>query len=356
MGRRDGEGQIRLADALTVAGAAPRAREIIATALAKHPDMPEILRAARALGLPLPLDPFRLDGRQVIRDFQASGHHYAAPAVVVLDRTVTRVFPSGAEMILTHEIVRVQSKDAIEKWGETSVPERTEILVLRTHKADGTTREPEEFAGKDTISAADLAVGDYVEKETIEVRPPRDAFAGHGTLDDAGGFIGDRFYFQSFDAPLDRSEYLVVTEADAAAKLRIDRRAGAPAPTRAAGAPAWVPPIEPSSPPSPRRGCHNCSPNGRRSPRLNTFPRSGFRWAWAGPLGHGSCANSCTGRFGRRRRCGGWPTRFARRRAGVPRRAPPRWWRGSVRTSRPMMICAIPRVSGSRAVAAIVSR
>jgi hypothetical protein len=232
---RDGEGQLRLADALVAAGAPEQARARIATALSAHPETPEILRAARALALPLPMDAFRLDGQKVIRDFEASGRHYAAPAVVVLDRTVARVFPNGAEVVLNHEIVRVQSKDAIEKWGEISVPDGTEILVLRTHKADGSTREPEELAGKDSISAADLAIGDYVEKETIETRAPRDAFirvgseAGPVDLDEpGGGYLGDRFYFQSFDAPLDRSEYLLVTPAALADRLHFDRRAGAP--------------------------------------------------------------------------------------------------------------------------------
>ena len=122
--------------------------------------------------------------------------------------------------------------------------------MLRTHKADGSTREPEELAGKDTISAADLAIGDYVEKETIETRAPRDAFlvspegsvgagvGGGGAASGAAaargmnGFIGDRFYFQSFDAPLDRSEYLLVTSHETADAMHIDRRAGAPADVR----------------------------------------------------------------------------------------------------------------------------
>ena len=243
--RSDGDGQLRLADALIASGAGGRAKEAIAAALAAHPEMPEILRAARALGGALPLDAFRLDGAKVIRDFEASGRRYPAPAVVILDRTVTRVFSSGAEMVLNHEIVRVQSKEAIQKWGEINVPAGTEILVLRTHKADGSTREPEELAGKDTISAADLAVGDYVEKETIETRAPRDAFvtaSGPGGAagppgDPSGGFLGDRFYFQSFDAPLDRSEYLLVTGRETADQMHFDRRAGAPAPERAPAPP-----------------------------------------------------------------------------------------------------------------------
>jgi hypothetical protein len=248
----DPEGQLRLADALAAARRPDRARAVVRALLERRPDSAEAIHAARVLGLPLPLDAFRLDGRDVIARFEASGRRYQAPAVVVLDRTVSRVFPDGAELTLTHEIVRVQSKDAIEKWGEVALPEHAEVLTVRTHKADGSTREPEEVAGKESVSAADLAIGDYVEKETLELRAPDEAFLGvargarpanmsggmsGGTSGEASGkasgstsgYVGERFYFQSFDAPLDRTEYLVVTDADEAARLSWDVRAGAPA-------------------------------------------------------------------------------------------------------------------------------
>ena len=240
----DAEGQLRLADALAAARRPDRARAVVRALLERRPDSAEAIHAARALGLPLPLDAFRLDGREVIARFEASGRKYQAPAVVVLDRTVTRVFPDGAELTLTHEIVRVQSKDAIEKWGEVALPEHAEVLTVRTHKADGTTREPEEVAGKESVSAADLAIGDYVEKETLELRAPDEAFLGAArgprpgprsgetpgeTSGSTSGYVGERFYFQSFDAPLDRTEFLVVTDADEAARLSWDVRAGAPA-------------------------------------------------------------------------------------------------------------------------------
>jgi tetratricopeptide (TPR) repeat protein len=219
--------RIRLADAQAAAGDAAAARRTLADALRLRPDVPDVRRAARAGGVDGPLDAFRIDGRQVIRDFEASGRRYAAPAVMVLDRTVHRVFPDGSQLVLTHNIVGVQSKDGIDRWGEVAVPAGAEILILRTHKKDGTTREPEAIAGKETISAADLAVGDFVEWETLESKGPSDAFA-------RGGFIGDRFYFQSFDAPLDRTEYLLVTPPEM--RLDADSRAGAPAPVVTAGA------------------------------------------------------------------------------------------------------------------------
>ena len=140
---------------------------------------------------------------------------------MVLDRAVMRIFPSGTVMTLTHQIVRVDSKDAIDKWGEIAIPPGGEILTLRTHKRDGSTREPEEIAGKETISAADVAIGDYIEWEYLETRPPSGAFAP--------GFLVDRFFFQSFDAPMARSE-LAAGVARRRSSWSWIARAGAPRP------------------------------------------------------------------------------------------------------------------------------
>jgi tetratricopeptide (TPR) repeat protein len=222
---REASLRIRLADALIAAGARDRARRVLIEAMRLLPTRSEVRQAARALGLPSPMDPFRIDGREVIKSFEKGAQRYDAPAVLVLDRTVERVFGDGARLLLTHNVVRVQSKDGIARWGEVNVPEGAEVLTLRTHKPDGTVHEPEEIIGKASISAPDLAVGDYVEWETLEVRDAAEAFAP--------GFLGDRFYFQSPEAPLDRSEYLLC--APAALTIDLDRRAGAPAPTSEPG-------------------------------------------------------------------------------------------------------------------------
>ncbi|HMC93256.1 MAG TPA: hypothetical protein VKO16_00650, partial [Polyangia bacterium] len=66
--------------------------------------------------------------------------------------------------------------------------------------------------------AANVAIGDYIEWELLETHSPSQAFAP--------GFLGERFYFQSFDAPMARSELLLV--APAGLTLEIDRHAGAP--------------------------------------------------------------------------------------------------------------------------------
>src|SRR5436853_227590 len=79
---RDATLRVRLADAQAAAGAEEAARASLAAALRQRPDLADVRRAARAVGLPLPLDGLRLDAKQVISDFRASGQRYAAPAVM----------------------------------------------------------------------------------------------------------------------------------------------------------------------------------------------------------------------------------------------------------------------------------
>jgi tetratricopeptide (TPR) repeat protein len=218
---RDSSLRLRLADALLATGATTEARAVLAETLRLFPGSSAVRQAARLAGLPLPLDEFRLDGAQVIQAFLASGHRYQAPAVVVLDRTVDRVFPDGGRASLSHTITQVLSKEGIERAAEVSLPSGAEVLAVRTRKADGTMREAPEISGKETISVPDVAVGDFVEWEILEYKPPAEAFAP--------GFLGERFYFQAFESPLDRSEYLLVVPTGM--PIDQDRRAGAPEPT-----------------------------------------------------------------------------------------------------------------------------
>ncbi|MDZ4694066.1 MAG: hypothetical protein SGI86_02895 [Deltaproteobacteria bacterium] len=211
---------LRLVDLLSSIGQQNLGRSLLETSLVAFPVDAETRRAARAAGLPLPLDAHRLDGLAVVQAFSSSGRKYQAPAVLVLDRTVEQLHPDGAREILTHNIVRVQSKEGIDRWGEVSVPSGAELLRLRTIKSDGRVLQPESIAGKETISAPELEIGDYIEWETLELVAPVSAFAP--------GFVGNRFFFQSPEAPLDRSEYWMVIPSGI--ELHMDARAGAPKP------------------------------------------------------------------------------------------------------------------------------
>lgn len=216
--------RVRLANVLVELSARKQAVAVLQAGLRETPEAPELHRALLALGVPSVMDVDRLDGRAVVREFERDREHLpesaGEPAIIVLDRTVMHVFPSGARLTLTHNIMKVLTKDGIDRFGEVQVPQDAEVLTLRTIKADGTTREPEEIAEKETVSAPDLEVGDYVEFEYIDREGPPAAFPV--------GFLSERFYFMSPEAPLYRTEYLVVTPW--AMPLQVSRRGPAPPP------------------------------------------------------------------------------------------------------------------------------
>ncbi|MCS6915294.1 MAG: hypothetical protein RMK29_15930 [Myxococcales bacterium] len=197
--------RVHLANVLLDQGRSQEAEAVLRAGLADAPASQDLHRALQVLGVPPPMEAYRIDGQEVIQQYHQRRSATAPQdaAVIVLDRTVVRVFPDGTRWTLTHNIVHVLSKDGIDRFGEVRLPEGAEVLTLRTVKADGTTREPEEFADKDSISAPDLEAGDYVEFEYIDREEPAAAFGG--------GFLAERFYFASVDAALDRTEYLLVT-------------------------------------------------------------------------------------------------------------------------------------------------
>ena len=146
--------------------------------------------------------------------------------MIVLDRTVTRVFPTGARLTLTHNIIRVQDKDAIDKFGEVQIP----IGRRRARAARGQGRRHDARARGDwprrrpsrcpTSSRATTSSS----STSIRAAPPG-AFPG--------GFLAERFYFRSYDAPLYRSEYVLAAPREMT--LQVDRRGdGVPARERRA--------------------------------------------------------------------------------------------------------------------------
>ena len=198
--------------------------------LEHQPESAELQRALLALGDPGPMDAYRIDGKQVISEFMKSSAAETfggEPAVLLLDRTVVRVLPNAARLTLTHNIIRVLTKDGLGKFGEVRIPDGAEVLTLRTIKADGSTREPESIPEKDTVSAPDLEVGDFVEFEYIDRDAPIAGFPR--------AFLAERFYFASNDAPLDRSEYVLIVPADL--PLQIDVRGPAQSASAATASP-----------------------------------------------------------------------------------------------------------------------
>jgi len=180
--------------------------EYLASLVAKHPnELYDVRRVHEALGGASVFADYRKSGADVITAFEKAGNSYQEPQVLVLDYTVVRLFEDGSSIELTHNIMRVQSQEAVDENGEFSVPEGARLLTLHTVKADGTRLEPDAIAGKTSLSLPNLAPGDYVEFETVRGESPSVGFPG--------GYLGNRFYFKSFEVPFDHTELVVVMPA-----------------------------------------------------------------------------------------------------------------------------------------------
>lgn len=205
----DPEDRIALLDLVDLgvaSGEAARAIEELGRAAALLPADNLLERRLQSLlsGTEL-LAPLRTDGRRAIAEFEASGASYDEPSVLVLDRTVFRVFPDGSVVELTQGVTRVQSDEGIEREGEFRLPQGAVLLAIRTIKADGTVLEPEEIEGKDTLSLPNLEVGDYVETAILRGIEPPPEFPG--------GVWPWRFYFEGLHQAFHHSELVVIAPA-----------------------------------------------------------------------------------------------------------------------------------------------
>jgi len=208
-----------LADLDLATGRPDEARATLDQELSRRPaELASLYRLRSFLAGREDLQPWRQDGRRVLRDFEASGHTYESAAVLVLDYTVRRTYPDGSAQELTHNVVRVQTQEGADAFGEFQLPPGATLWRIRTLKADGRVLEPEEIAGKDSLSLPDLRPGDALEFEYVRTLPPSDAAPG--------GFSSDRFYFRGFEVPYDRSEYVAVVPREM--ELTIDPRGPAP--------------------------------------------------------------------------------------------------------------------------------
>ncbi|MEI7892510.1 MAG: hypothetical protein WCI05_05435 [Myxococcales bacterium] len=150
------------------------------------------------------LEPYRMDPRKVIRDFEEwerRGSRMEGTAARVLDYATLWVHADGSSEMLEHEIQRMQSQEAVSKESEIEPPEGL-VLRLRVIKPDGSTLEPEPVAGKPTLTYPHLAVGDYVEMEHITRR------SGDGL--EGRRYRSPHWFFREADKGYWRSEFIAV--------------------------------------------------------------------------------------------------------------------------------------------------
>ncbi len=147
------------------------------------------------------LEDLRIDGQAVIKEYLKDPKFTDTSGVYLLDYAAVRIYPDGSNLTVTHNIIRVNNKEGIDNFGEVELPQDALLLQIRTVKPDGRVLEPEFIAGKPSISMPNLAEGDFIEYEYLQ--------GSSGNEARKGAYGGVRFFFNIFDAPLLRSEYII---------------------------------------------------------------------------------------------------------------------------------------------------
>lgn len=199
---RSASDRLTLADARFAAGNHAALRMAVADAIEAGADTTDLENAIELIEGRTELEPFRVDGRKVIEEFERVGGHMDAAAVRVLDYGVTWVNRDGTSRLLEHEIVRVQSQDAIRTMAEQRIP-RGLLLRVRVVKKDGQVLEPEFVADKPTLTMPHLEIGDYIETEWITPL--------HGDAHGGTSYLGPHWFFREQDIGYWRSEFVVVS-------------------------------------------------------------------------------------------------------------------------------------------------
>lgn len=209
----DSATRLRIADRAYAEGDTAALRRALAGALQAGSKGVEIREAVELIEGASLLEPYRVDGRKVIREFEAwekSGKHMDGNAARILDYAATWVHSDGSSEMLEHEILRMQSQEAVDKEAEQKPPDGL-VLRLRVIKPDGSILEPEPVAGKPTLTMPHLEVGDYLEIEHITATPSE---GGKGRR-----YRGPHWFFREADKGYWRSEFVVVSPKDSEVEI-----------------------------------------------------------------------------------------------------------------------------------------
>jgi tetratricopeptide (TPR) repeat protein len=217
---RDPGLRLAVADAKFAAGDRRALRHGIADAILAGGSTAELTEAIDLVEGTTELEPYRLDGARIVKDYETSGAEMEGTAARVLDYSSLWVHPDGSSRMLEHELIRIQSQEAIGKMAEQRVPGGL-LLRMRVIKKDGTILEPEFVDGKKTVTMPHLEIGDYIETENIAYQ------GGDGQL--GRRYLGPHWFFREADVGYWRSEFVVISPKDK--PLVVETRGDVPPPS-----------------------------------------------------------------------------------------------------------------------------
>lgn len=174
----DPRGHAEEARAALARGDGAAAKEAAGRALALDPTRDDLQDLwALAAGDPSLWRP-SFDAAEEVRRAEADPRDLSAwPWVVVRQRREVRVLPGGAAERRFERLVRVQSKGAVDRFGEQEARRGERLVRVASYKPDGRAVEPDDpGTGRQTLR--DLEVGDYVYVAVLEVEAPSRNGAG----------------------------------------------------------------------------------------------------------------------------------------------------------------------------------
>lgn len=164
--------------------------------------------------------PFVKDGEAVAQTEVTDAFASGSATVWLLDQEIVQLLPDGGALRRVHQVVRVREDAAADAVGEVRVGDGADLELARTILADGSLVLPAETADKETISLRAVAAGTSVEFSQIAYVQADDPATGATRL--------PLFHMQSSDAPVLRSEYIVLVPQGLTVRLDASPAAGAP--------------------------------------------------------------------------------------------------------------------------------
>lgn len=201
---KNGATYLDLADALYATGDKDALHNALVRASEAGAETAPIHDALDLLSGATQMDAYRLDARQVIREYEARAEHLEGTAARVLDYMAVWVRSDGSALMLEHEIIRVQSEEAKSRFAEQQL--RGGIaLHMRVLKPDGRVFEPEAVEGKPTVTLPHLEIGDYIETEQL---------FGSGPSPGGVAYEGPEWFFREKEVAYARSEFVLISPAN----------------------------------------------------------------------------------------------------------------------------------------------
>lgn len=199
---RSGADRLALADAKYAAGDHAALRKALVDAVVNGANPEPLKNAIDLVEGMSELAPYRIKALPVIRAYEKSGRRMPGTAARILDYAAVWVHADGSSSLLEHEIIRIQSAEAITRLAEENRPSGL-VLHMRVIKKDGRILEPEPVAGKPTVTFPDLQVGDYIETEHITT------MRGDGQT--GLEYLSPHWFFREENIAYARSEFIVIT-------------------------------------------------------------------------------------------------------------------------------------------------